>query len=317
MAVWGKYILTDVGKEMLMNMLANSQDGQITRLAISSKNLSQEDVKTLYALPEERQSFGIISSRVKNGTLVITAEINNYGLQSSYVMRAVGIYCQDISSKKETLLAVSIAENPDTISAWGGHQVDRINCKFTLSLSDTTNVTVKVDPNAYVRNKELYNLVYPVGSIVLTDGTWRPEDKFGGEWEKLHGYIMASGTYNNREIEAMETGGEEYHEITKREMPEHSHTRGTMNITGSFWADDSVYNAWYGPLKGAFEKGEYIGRGDHDSSGGGYNSGQVAFEAKNTWSGSTSTEGGGVPMQLVPKSIAVDAWCRTKLAELD
>lgn len=310
MAVWNKYRLTDKGKALVTGVLASEDDIHITRIGLSDANLSDADVRALTALPSEKQTFGIVSFDVKDGAITVYATISNYGLEEAYTARAIGAYCD--YGGEESLLAVATAQTPDTISAWNGNQVDTINVKFVIQVDDNANMTADIDPSAYVRIKDIYSLIYPVGSVVLTDGSFKPAERFGGDWEKIHGYLMASGTYNRKEIKAMETGGEESHINTLEEMAAHNHTRGTMEIEGSFWNDDSVYNSWYGKLEGAFTKGKYVGRGDMDSGSGHYDSGQILFKASLNWTGHTSTEGNSKPVPMLPKYTAVDAWVRTK-----
>ncbi len=64
----------------------------------------------------------------------------------------------------------------------------------------------------------------------------------------------------------------------------HAHTRGTMNITGSFWGENECYGA-----SGAFTKS---GAGNaNKTEGNNGNQNDLSFDASKTWSGQTSTNG--------------------------
>ena len=65
--------------------------------------------------------------------------------------------------------------------------------------------------------------------------------------------------------------------IVEAGLPSHTHTRGTMNITGSFSSQDSK-------ASGAFSLGNNIG----GLGGGGVTTHYVNFDASKTWTGSTS-----------------------------
>ena len=310
MAVWNKYEFTAKGREVVARILAGETDAQITKIGISSADLSSVSIENLTTLPSEKQTFGIVSSEVQESTITVYATISNYGLTESYAAKAIGAYCT--SDGEEILLAVATAQTADTISKWDGSQVENINAKFIIQLDDNASMTAKIDPEGYVRIKDIYNLIYPVGCYHLCDGTYKPADKFGGTWVKVDGkYVVASGTYNGKAVKAGDIVGESSHTFSIDEMAPHSHTKGTMEITGTFWADDSVYNSWYGELSGAFEKGKYIGHGDLDSGGGSYNSGLIQLTASKGWTGSTSIEGKGKAVPVMPLAIVMDIWHRT------
>ena len=93
--------------------------------------------------------------------------------------------------------------------------------------------------------------------------------------------------------------GEERHPLAGSEMPmhnhaatisqngEHTHSRGSMNITGQFFTDDSDYAKYF---QGAF----YYG-GSHGGNGIANNDGAAGgigkFEAARAWTGATSSNG--------------------------
>ena len=85
------------------------------------------------------------------------------------------------------------------------------------------------------------NEVYPIGSIYISTTSTNPSEYFGGTWEAFGQgrTIIGAGTGedvngNSQTFEAETTGGEYTHTLTLAEAPSHSHTRGTMDITGSF-----------------------------------------------------------------------------------
>lgn len=74
-------------------------------------------------------------------------------------------------------------------------------------------------------DQQLYELIYPVGSVYISAIDTDPAMLFGGTWEKIHdSFLLASGS---RQIGA--TGGEETHMLTLEELPAHSHKSNTKN----------------------------------------------------------------------------------------
>lgn len=75
----------------------------------------------------------------------------------------------------------------------------------------------------------------------------------------------------------------------------HSHTKGSMNITGYFRFTGNTNRG----ASGAFANASwYSGHSVHGSNGS-YNGTQTNFNAKNSWTGSTSTSGAHTPTGVI------------------
>ena len=71
-------------------------------------------------------------------------------------------------------------------------------------------------------SKEVWDLIYPVGSIKQFTTNINPNDRYGGTWQKLEGvFLLASSS----KYPLGTTGGEETHKLTAKEsgVPEHTH----------------------------------------------------------------------------------------------
>lgn len=77
------------------------------------------------------------------------------------------------------------------------------------------------------------------------------------------------------------------HAITIAQNGNHTHTRGTMNITGGF----THWDATITPVLGAFYDNNSQYSSKNGKSGAGEHSGYVAFDASRSWTGSTSSNG--------------------------
>lgn len=87
--------------------------------------------------------------------------------------------------------------------------------------------------------------------------------------------------------------------ISEVNIPRHRHDRGTMNITGSFGAEDRMENAGF---TGAFSKGRWADTGSEGQSGGFV----VEFDASKSWTGYTGYAGGNADGKATPISISID-----------
>ena len=169
--------------------------------------------------------------------------------------------------------------------------------------------------------------MYPVGSIYLSVNNVNPGTIFGDTWEQIQDrFLLAAGsTYGGGS-----TGGSDTHThttaghtLTVAETPAHTHTRGTMNITGEL-----NYNQTYSGnifssdgLVGAFTSNntsaqDYYVNGRSPGSGWPEN---IIFDASRTWTGETSSIGEGSPhnhgntgsSSSLPPYIAIYVWKRT------
>lgn len=150
------------------------------------------------------------------------------------------------------------------------------------------------DLNQQVKNAVL-SMFFPVGSIYLSaSDSFNPNDSWGGTWEKIENRFLL-GSSASKAVGA--TGGEENVTLTVGQIPahshsgstgsagNHSHTRNTMNIVGSVTFNGGP---WDSPGSGAISMTNVHTK---DSGGGGGDGQQLNFNAANSWSGQTSTNG--------------------------
>ena len=156
--------------------------------------------------------------------------------------------------------------------------------------------------------------MHPVGSYYLSENSTSPASLFGGTWEQMKDRVLI-GAGNSYGVGA--TGGESTHTLTTSEMPSHSHTRGTMNITGAITgmrlgttrsddgSDFSHSGALYGSPKtlgGSFREADYAGE---------WKPLQINLDASRNWTGKTSTAGSSASFNIMNPYRAVYMWRRT------
>lgn len=172
----------------------------------------------------------------------------------------------------------------------------------------------------YSQMQETATKLYPVGSVYISFNATDPSTLFGGTWVRLKDtFLLANGD----SYAPNTTGGSATKNITVDNLPSHSHTiswdgnhshtRGSMNITGWFGADDRMMNV-YG---GAFYTEWGYDTGSQRSETGGI----FRFDASRTWGGETSwngyhshvvgNTGSSLPMNIMPPYTTVYAWRRT------
>lgn len=161
--------------------------------------------------------------------------------------------------------------------------------------------------------------LYPIGSVYISFNSTNPSTLFGGTWTRLKDrFLLASGD----SYAPNTTGGSATKTLTINNLPSHTHscgsagahthTRGTMNITGTFGGAIDTAD-W----SGAFYKISNIPRmndadGHHMKTG---------FDASRSWTGATSSNGAhthtigstgsALPLNIMPPYQTVYMWRRT------
>ena len=144
--------------------------------------------------------------------------------------------------------------------------------------------------------QQLLDFCFPVGYVMTTASSVNPSETHGGTWKLITEgtFIVAAG--NSSKYMQGQTGGEATHVLSVEELPKHTpeveleengshnHTRGTMDITGTF---DGNINDGDSFKTGAFYRKSNTATGGDGNKGGGI----IGFEASRSWTGSTSSNG--------------------------
>ena len=150
-----------------------------------------------------------------------------------------------------------------------------------------------------VNLSDLVNLIYPIGSIYMSVNNVSPETFLGGTWEQIKDtFLLCAGA----KYSAGSTGGEEFHLLTVAETPSHSHTRGNMNITGSYICDNEQVQYATGAFYGSSASGSGCSNDTVCS--------KMNFDASRSWTGSTSEIGGNQVHNNMPPYLTVYCWKR-------
>lgn len=109
------------------------------------------------------------------------------------------------------------------------------------------------------------------------------QGKTGGSAELNINNIQVNGTVGGTALTVAQLPPHT-HEGSTAPAGNHAHTRGSMNITGSFWGENECYGA-----DGAFSRS---GAGNaNKTEGNNGNQNNISFNAANTWTGETSYNG--------------------------
>lgn len=153
----------------------------------------------------------------------------------------------------------------------------------------------------------IFNTIYPVGSIYTSVNSTSPATLFGGTWEQIKDkFILCCGdNYANGA-----TGGEATHTLTTSEMPSHGHSTGSYSIASNGAHGHNLYGAcpsfgnasavasanWWAVSLGGWTKGDAIVSGGSHS---------------HSLSGTSGSVGDGGAHNNMPPYLACYVWQRT------
>ncbi len=111
-----------------------------------------------------------------------------------------------------------------------------VSVKNAQGIYEATDISFDSDPQTQITNEattranidnslqtqinNIWDKIYPIGSIYMSVSTTSPAVLFGGTWQALQDrFLLGSGT----EYLLNEIGGEKTHTLTEQEMPYHTH----------------------------------------------------------------------------------------------
>lgn len=241
---------------------------------------------------------------------------------------SVGVNASATGENSVALGADSVATLQNQVSV-GNDTTKRIISNVADGIEANDAVTIgqlnKKLSSALDQLNRLAGQLYPVGSIYMNVNNVDPSAIFGGSWERMPSGRMLINSGDGFNLN--EVGGEKEHRLTEDELASHNHgggemagghthTRGTMDITGDFVGalqsnfDYGVHGAFY------HERYEIVGpagnKGDERQ--------RVWFKASRNWTGETSRSGEHThnflpsgknqPHNNMPPYIVVNMWKR-------
>ena len=182
-----------------------------------------------YRYKAQGGSYGswISVTATKSGnTYNATANISGLDYRTTYVFQARAV---------DKLATINTDEQP----------------RRTTPIFDWSKNDFNINGTLKVNNTNIFDLIYPVGSIYISVNSINPGTLFGGTWEQIQGKFLLASSSSHA---LGSTGGEETHTLTRNEIPDHTHsfkytgqsvTEG-VNAIRLYQAASNQYNAYSG-----------------------------------------------------------------------
>ncbi len=151
MAEFSKLIITESGQELLAKMIAQTGTIEFTKICASSAQYLEDQLTTLTAIDEIRQT-NLVSKviRTNNTAVKIDTAYTNEDLTEGYYMRTLGLYAKEADAAEEVLYAVTVETSGNCyIPAYNGVTITGAYLQFVTTVGNAENVSLEVDPGAY------------------------------------------------------------------------------------------------------------------------------------------------------------------------
>lgn len=333
MNIWENTVLTEQGRALQAKLL-KGQTLKIKRVATGAKKVPVVDLRQQTNVTEGGYDIILQPARTDGDNTVIPVLLENKGLNESYELWQVGFYAED-PDEGEILFCLSQASQSKHIPSEKESSGFSITWDFYFNTSDTAPFEVVLNSVGLVNieayqvhtdqinklnervdsvNSDLFNKIYPVGSVYLAINNINPNSKFGGIWAKISdGYCLMSSNSNYGETGGSNTHrhGTNGHILNQSEIPKHTH--GSRFLEGSarvgMWksyedGDTGILDAYSATLN--------LG----STSGTNWGFGTLAVKATHTHDNvgddASHTHGDTKDVIVTPLHIKVAMWHRTE-----
>lgn len=155
MAQFKPTVITERGLALMAKIASGSAKMSFTKVNVSSKDYSNDDLSVLTYLSNVEQTASISNVSIINGKAVmVEAAVSNESRNAGYYVRTVGLYARD-PQLGEILYSVTVATTPDWMPPYNGLSVSSILLKLVTTTSNAENVTLEVNPAVYATVADL------------------------------------------------------------------------------------------------------------------------------------------------------------------
>ena len=155
MAVFKDTTITDNGRTLIADALANNKQITFTRMITSSKSYEDStDVAKLISVDEIKQSVNMTRINQEGTKVRLNAIFTNSAVNTSYKIQTIGLYAK-IGTGNEILYSVTRAKEPDTMPATNGINLATVEIDLITEINNSNGATMLMNPSSLVTTSSL------------------------------------------------------------------------------------------------------------------------------------------------------------------
>ena len=230
MAVFKDTTITDNGRTLIADALANNKQITFTRMITSSKSYEDStDVSKLISVDEIKQSVNMTRINQEGTKVRLNAIFTNSAVNTSYKIQTIGLYAK-IGTGNEILYSVTRAKEPDTMPATNGINLATVEIDLITEINNSNGATILMNPSSLVTNSSLIMELEKITGL-----------EFGGNIQDAGNKIKGKFYYDNVTkfyYECIENTNLTYNDATKfRAISSKPISDKLENLYEVYWID--------------------------------------------------------------------------------
>ena len=150
MAVFKNTIVTDAGRRVLSDALANSKKIIFTKISTSNKEYQDTvDIAKIITLENVKQTTTLSNIRQEGTQITINAVFTNSSVETAYLINTIELYAK-VEDGVEILFSITRASTADTMPANNGINLSTVEIDLVTEINNTDGATIEFNPSTLV-----------------------------------------------------------------------------------------------------------------------------------------------------------------------
>lgn len=166
MASFNPTIITSKGHALMAKIMAGTATPKFSKVSVSdyqyASGTNYEDLTSLSGIKQTALVSAI--SKINNAAVKVSAALSNADLVTGYYLRNIGLYAID-PQEGEILYSITTAIQPDWIPPNSGISASSILIDLITVVSNASNISVDVDPNATATVSQIQALEAEIADV--------------------------------------------------------------------------------------------------------------------------------------------------------
>jgi hypothetical protein len=146
---FSSFVITNKGQALMAKLMQGTGVADFTAIKLSSQTYTAGQLPALTSLSNVKQTAPVTKKTVVNSTSIqIEGAVDNTGLATGYNINTIGLFATD-PDDGEILYAVAIATTAGYMPPYNGVTVSGGYFKFVVTVGNSAQVTLTVDPAGY------------------------------------------------------------------------------------------------------------------------------------------------------------------------
>jgi hypothetical protein len=166
MASFNPTVITNKGHALMAKIVAGTATPNFTKVSVSDYQYpGGTDYAALTAMTSIKQTSLVSAvSKINDASVKVSAALSNADLATGYYLRDIGLYAVD-PQEGEILYSITTAITPDWIPPNNGVSASSILIDLITVVSNASNVSVDVDPNATATVSQIQALEADIANV--------------------------------------------------------------------------------------------------------------------------------------------------------